>query len=196
MRRRQRCARTSALTSVSSRLGFRVGAATPSGIMISLRPPRRCSRIGMRMFSYLIRMSTRPGTPPACAPPPAGLAAGGQARISYHCPIAVVFESNEPVAPADAMAGATRPPGGGADQIGRHQGRRRRPAGVGGPRLHGSRARGWIRVVAIGIAGNNRPSCLDSCTPNASRVIPKTPSRRATQSRRNPGSRRCGHAIR
>jgi hypothetical protein len=40
---------TSALTSVSSRRGFGVGAAGPSGIMISLRPPRRCSRIGMRI---------------------------------------------------------------------------------------------------------------------------------------------------
>jgi hypothetical protein len=56
------------------------------------------------MFSYLIGMSTRPGSPLACAPPPTGLAAGGQARISDHCPIAVVFESNEPVEPADAMA--------------------------------------------------------------------------------------------
>ena len=47
--RRQRCARTSALISVSSRLGFRAGAATPSGVTNRLRPPRRCSRIGMRM---------------------------------------------------------------------------------------------------------------------------------------------------
>jgi hypothetical protein len=37
------------LTSVSSRLGFRAGAATPSGVMISFPPPRRWSRIGMRM---------------------------------------------------------------------------------------------------------------------------------------------------
>jgi hypothetical protein len=34
------------LTSVPSRLGFRAGAAAPSGVMISFRPPRRCSRIG------------------------------------------------------------------------------------------------------------------------------------------------------
>ena len=47
--RRQRCARTSALTSVSSRSGFRGAGATPSGVMISLRPPRRCSRSGIRM---------------------------------------------------------------------------------------------------------------------------------------------------
>jgi hypothetical protein len=39
------------LTSVSSRLGFRAGTATPSGIVISFRPPRRCSRIGMRIVS-------------------------------------------------------------------------------------------------------------------------------------------------
>jgi hypothetical protein len=35
--RRQRCARTSALIRVSSRSGFRAGAATPSGVMISFR---------------------------------------------------------------------------------------------------------------------------------------------------------------
>ena len=53
-RRRQRCARTSALISVSSRRGFGAGTAAPSGVMISFRPPRRCSRIGMRM----VRVST------------------------------------------------------------------------------------------------------------------------------------------
>jgi hypothetical protein len=42
--RRQRCARTSALINVSSRRGFGGGTADPSGIMISFRPPRRCSR--------------------------------------------------------------------------------------------------------------------------------------------------------
>ena len=41
--------RTSALINVSSRLGFGAGVATPSGVMISFRPPRRCRRIGMRM---------------------------------------------------------------------------------------------------------------------------------------------------
>jgi hypothetical protein len=36
IQRRHRCARTSALISVSSRLGFRAGAAAPSGAMISV----------------------------------------------------------------------------------------------------------------------------------------------------------------
>jgi hypothetical protein len=39
--RRHRCARTSVLTSVSSRHGFGAGAAAPSGVMISFRPLRR-----------------------------------------------------------------------------------------------------------------------------------------------------------
>jgi hypothetical protein len=51
---RHRWARTSALTRVSSRRGFGVGAAAPSGVMISFRPPRRCSRIGIR----IVRVST------------------------------------------------------------------------------------------------------------------------------------------
>jgi hypothetical protein len=52
--------RTSALISVSSRLGFRAGAATPSGVMISFRPPRRCSRIGMRMVRVSSSRAARP----------------------------------------------------------------------------------------------------------------------------------------
>jgi hypothetical protein len=46
--RRHRCVRTSALTKVSSRRGVGVGTADPSGVMISFRPPCRCSGIGTR----------------------------------------------------------------------------------------------------------------------------------------------------
>jgi hypothetical protein len=36
---------------LDQRRGF--GAGTPSGIMISFRPPRRCRRIGMRLVKVL-----------------------------------------------------------------------------------------------------------------------------------------------
>ena len=81
--RRHRCARTSALIRVSSRLGFRVGAATPSGVMISFRPPRRCSRILPAMvrrwhadpFGFLRPWNELPalmGSAPPATPPSNG----------------------------------------------------------------------------------------------------------------------------
>jgi hypothetical protein len=48
IRHRHRCARTIALTSLLSRAGLRGGAIAPPGVTISFRPPRRCSRIGIR----------------------------------------------------------------------------------------------------------------------------------------------------
>ena len=51
IRRRQRCAFTSALSIVSSRSGFAGAGAVPSGAMISLRPPRRSRRMGMRAIT-------------------------------------------------------------------------------------------------------------------------------------------------
>ena len=38
---------------VSLRAGFRGGAVAPLGVMISWRPPRRCTRISMRMLRAL-----------------------------------------------------------------------------------------------------------------------------------------------
>jgi len=46
--------------SVSLRAGLRCGTVTPSGVIMSFRPPRRCRRIGMRMVSVSISGGTQP----------------------------------------------------------------------------------------------------------------------------------------
>ena len=48
------------LINVSSRRCFDVGTAAPCGVMISFRPPRRCSRIGMRMVRVSSSRAARP----------------------------------------------------------------------------------------------------------------------------------------
>ena len=96
IRRHQRRARASTLTSVSSRRGFDAGAAAPSGVMISFRPPRRCSRIGigyrgagLDARSLVSRLHTLP-RPSSGAAPYSSASSATMLRVSGGAPRSIV----------------------------------------------------------------------------------------------------------